>query len=134
METEKGKQAILPPVPKKSLRGSAPNRLSRTIAQIRTGHWLCGSYLKRIRKKLDQPVSDQCWWCGQWRMSRTHVFLRCMYPTLENPRKEIWERPDENCRKGQRPKSFGQLLVKAKWEQPLYDRIKATDVGLLGPG
>jgi ribonuclease HI len=96
METEKGKQAILPPAPKKSFLDSAPNRLSRTIAQIRTGHWLCGSYLKRIRKNRDQPVSDRCWWHGQWRMSRTHVFLRCMHPTLENARKEIWERPDEN--------------------------------------
>jgi hypothetical protein len=25
-------------------------RISRTIAQIRTVHWLCGPYLKRIRK------------------------------------------------------------------------------------
>jgi hypothetical protein len=53
---------------------------------------------------------------------------------LENARKENWERPDENGRKGQRPKSVGQLLGKAKWEKPLCDWIKATGVGLLGPG
>jgi hypothetical protein len=114
METEKGKQAILPPAPKKSFLDSAPNRLSRTIAQIRTGHWLCGSYLNRIRKNRDQPVSDRCWWCGQRTISITHVFLRCTHLTLENARNEIWERPDENGRNGQRPKSIGQLLGKAK--------------------
>jgi hypothetical protein len=107
IETEKGKQAILLPAPKKSFLDSAPNQLSRTIGKIRTGHWLCRSYLKRIRKNHDQPVSNRCWWCGQWKMSRTYVFLRCMHPTLENTKKEIWERPDENGRKGQRPKSVG---------------------------
>jgi hypothetical protein len=55
--------------------------------------------------------------------SRTHVFLRCMHPTLENARKEIWERPDENGRKGQRPKSVDQLLGKSKWDMPLCDWI-----------
>jgi ribonuclease HI len=134
METQKGKVSILQPAPKKSFLDRASNRLARTIAQIRTGHWLCGPYLKRTRKNRDEPVSDRCWWCGQWRMSRTHVFLRCMHPKLENARKEIWERPDENGRKGQRPKSVGQLLGKSKWEKPLADWITATGVGFLGPG
>jgi hypothetical protein len=40
---------------------------------------------------------------------------------------------DENSRKGQRPKSVGQLLGKSKWEKPLCDWIMATGVGLLGP-
>jgi hypothetical protein len=84
MEADKGKQAILPPAPKKSFLNSAQNRLSRTIAQIRTGHWVCGPYCRPIRKNRDQPVSDRCWLCGQWRMSRTHVVLRCMHPSLEN--------------------------------------------------
>jgi hypothetical protein len=56
-------------------------------------------------------------------MSRTHVFLRCMHPQLESARKEIWERPDEDGRKGRRPKSIGQLLGKAKLEKPLADWI-----------
>jgi hypothetical protein len=67
-------------------------------------------------------------------MSRAHVFLRCMHPELESARKEIWERPDEVGRKGRRPRSVGQLLGKAKWEQPLADWIVAIGVGLLGPG
>jgi hypothetical protein len=67
-------------------------------------------------------------------MSRTHVFLRCMHPKLEKARKEIWERPDESGRRGQRPKSVGQLLGKSKWEKPLADWITATGVGFLGPG
>jgi hypothetical protein len=46
-----------------------------------------------------------------------------MHPTLENARKEIWERPDENGRKGQRPKSVDQLLGKSKWDMPLCDWI-----------
>jgi hypothetical protein len=54
-----------------------------------------------------------------------------MHPELENSRKEIWERPDEDGRKGRRPRSVGQ---KAKWEKPLADCIVATGVGVLGPG
>jgi hypothetical protein len=57
-----------------------------------------------------------------------------MHPKLENARNEIWERPDENGRKGQRQKSDGQLLGKSKWEKPLADWIMATRVGSLGPG
>jgi ribonuclease HI len=171
-EVDKGKHSIIPPAPKKSFLDSAPNRLSRTIAQIRTGHWLCAPYLKRTRKSRDEEISDKwsgwkemtdgdvshssekrldtytkgvgldlsslrgevtdrCWWCGQRRMSRTHVFLRCMHPELESARKEIWERPDEDGRRGRRPRSAGQLL--GKWEKPLADWIVATGVGLLGP-
>jgi hypothetical protein len=57
-----------------------------------------------------------------------------MHLTLESARKEIWERPDENGRKGQRPKSVCQLLGKSKWEKPLWDWIKASGIGLRGPG
>jgi hypothetical protein len=128
-ETESGKHSILPPAPKKSFLDSAPNRIARTTAQIRTGHWLCAPYLKRIRKDREEQVSHRCWWCGQWRMSRTHVFLRCMHPELESAREEIWERPDEDGRRGRRPRSVGQLLGKAKWEKPLADWIVATGVG-----
>jgi hypothetical protein len=67
-------------------------------------------------------------------MSRTHVFLRCMHPSLERARTEIWDRPDEEGRIPKRPTSIGQLLGKAKWEKPLADWIVATGVGLLGPG
>jgi hypothetical protein len=59
-----------------------------------------------------------------------NVFLRCMHPELESVRKEIWERPDEDGRKGRRPRLVGQLLGKAKWEKPLADWIVATGVGL----
>jgi hypothetical protein len=44
------------------------------------------------------------------------------------------ERPDEDGRKGRRPRSFGQQLGNAKWQTPLADWIVATGVGLLGPG
>jgi hypothetical protein len=43
----------------------------------------------------------------------TIVFLRCMHPMLEKARIDIWYRPDENGRKGQR--------LKSKWEKPLAD-------------
>jgi hypothetical protein len=76
----KAKRLDPPPAPKKSFLDGASNGLARTIAQIRTGHWLCAPYLKRTRKNRDDEVSDRCWWCGQWRMSRTHVFLGCMHP------------------------------------------------------
>jgi hypothetical protein len=57
-----------------------------------------------------------------------------MHRELESARKEIWERPDEDSRKGRRPRSVGQLLGKAMWEKPLADWIVANGVGLLGPG
>jgi hypothetical protein len=90
------KETITPPAPKKSFLDRASNRLARTVAQIRTGHWLCAPYLKRVRKNREEQVSDKCWWCGQYRMSRTHVFLRCMHPKLEGARKDFWDRPDED--------------------------------------
>jgi hypothetical protein len=133
IETDKGKDSILPPPPKKSFLDRASNKLARTIAQIRTGLWLCEPYLKRIRKDRNEPVSDLCWWCGKWRVSRTHVFLRCTHPMLEKARIDIWDRPDENGRKGQRLKLVGQLLGKSKWEEPLADWIMTTGVGFLGP-
>jgi hypothetical protein len=43
-------------------------------------------------------------------------------------------RPGKDGRKGKRPKSLGQLLGKAKWEEPLADWIVATGAGLLGQG
>jgi hypothetical protein len=59
-ETEKGKDSILPPTPKKSFLDHAPNRLAMTIAQIQTGHWLSAPYLKRVRKNRDEQISDLC--------------------------------------------------------------------------
>jgi hypothetical protein len=130
-ETDKGKETITPPAPKKSFLDRASNRLARTVAQIRTGHWLCAPYLKRVRKNREEQVSDKCWWCGQYRMSRTHVFLRCMHPKLEGARKDIWDRPDEDGKIRKRPTSVGQLLGKSKWEKPLADWITPTGVGLV---
>jgi hypothetical protein len=131
-ETDKGKETITPPAPKKSFLDRASNRLARAVAQIRTGHWLCAPYLKRVRKNREEQVSDKCWWCGQYRMSRTHVFLRCMHPKLEGARKDFWDRPDEDGKIRKRPTSVGQLLGKSKWEKPLADWITATGVGLVG--
>jgi hypothetical protein len=41
---------------------------------------------KRTRKTRDDQVCDWCWWCGQWRMSRTPVLLRCIHLSLERTR------------------------------------------------
>jgi ribonuclease HI len=49
-ETDKGKETITPPAPKKFFLDRASNRLARTVEQIRTMHWLCAPYLKRVRK------------------------------------------------------------------------------------
>jgi hypothetical protein len=56
------------------------------IAPIQIGHWLCALYVKRVRIHREDWVSDKSWWYGQYRMSRTHVFLRCMHPNLEGAR------------------------------------------------
>jgi hypothetical protein len=80
-ETDKGKKTILPPTLNNSFLDRAPNQLAGAIAQIRTGHWLSTPYLKRVRKNREELISDLCWWCGRFGMSRTHVFLRCSYPS-----------------------------------------------------
>jgi hypothetical protein len=61
-EVDKRKHSITPPAPQKSFLDSAPNHLSGTISQIRTGHWPCAPYLKRVRKNRDEEISDKCWW------------------------------------------------------------------------
>jgi hypothetical protein len=131
METDNGEDSILPPPPRKSFLDRASHKLARTISQIRIGHWLCRPYLTRITKDRHEPVSD-LWWCGNWRMSRTHIFLRCTHPKLEKARKDIWDRPDEEGKIMKRPTSVGQLLGKSKWGKRLPDWIMAAGIGLLG--
>jgi hypothetical protein len=63
---------------------------------------------------------------GYFRMSRTHIFLRCIHPKLEEARKEIWDRPDEDGKIKKWPTSVKQLLGKLKWEKPLADWIMTT--------
>jgi hypothetical protein len=110
----------------------ASSRVARTIAQIRAGHWVCAPYLKRVRTNREEQVSDICRWCGQYRMSSTHVILRCMHPNLEGARKDFWDHPDKDGRRAKRPTLFGQLLWKSKLEKPLAHWITATGVGLIG--
>jgi hypothetical protein len=100
-------------------------------AQVQTGHWLCAPYLKRVRKNRDEEIFDKCWWCSRFRISRTHILLRCMHPKLDKARKEIWDQPDEDGKIKKQPTSVEQLLGKSKWEQPLADWIMATGVGLV---
>jgi hypothetical protein len=65
-EVEKGKHSIIPPAPKKSFLDSAPNRISRTIAQIRTGHWLCAPYLFYLLiYSISFNVIQPMWLCRQ---------------------------------------------------------------------
>jgi hypothetical protein len=106
------------------------NKLNKYICEIGLSHWLCASYVKRVRKNREEQVSGKCLWCGRYRMSRTHVGLRSMHPNLDGARKDIWDRPDEAGRMRKRPTSLDQLL--GKWETPLPDRITATGVDLVG--
>jgi hypothetical protein len=98
-EIDKEKETITSPAQKKSFLDRASNRLARTIAQIRAGHRPCAPYVKRVRKNREEQGSDKCSWCGQYRMFRTHGFLRCMHPSLEDARKDIWDRPDKDSRR-----------------------------------
>jgi hypothetical protein len=52
--------------------------------------------MKDVRKNREDEISDKCQWCGRFRTSRTHIFLRCMHPKLEKTRKEIWDPLDED--------------------------------------
>jgi hypothetical protein len=110
-ETDKGKETITRPAPKTSFLDLASNRLARTIAQILTGHWLCTPYLKRVRKNREEQVSDKCWWCGQYRMSRTHVFLKCTQRFLGPPRRRWQDKKTSNfCRPALREIKVGKAI------------------------
>jgi hypothetical protein len=37
-------------------------------------HWRFAPCIKRVRTTQDEQVSDKPWWCGQYRMSRAHVY------------------------------------------------------------
>jgi hypothetical protein len=67
-------------------------------------------------------------------MSCSHIFLRCTHPKLEQARKDIWDRLDEEGIIMKRQTSVRQLLGKSKWEKRPADWIMATGVlvGLLG--
>jgi ribonuclease HI len=54
-----GNEEIPPPPAKKSCIDRARNCFARTAAQIRTGHWRCTVYFRRINKRRD----DRCWFC-----------------------------------------------------------------------
>jgi hypothetical protein len=86
--------------------------------------------VKRVEKNIEEQVLDKSWWGCQYRMSCTHVFLRCMHPNLEDASKYMWDRPDKDGRKGKRPNSLVQVLGELKWEKPFADWITATVVGL----
>jgi hypothetical protein len=86
-----GTEEIPLPSPKKSCLDKMQNSLARTAVQIRTGHWRCAVYLKRIRKMVD----DKCWLCqGSARMTRSHVLLHCPNERLRGGvgREEPWSR------------------------------------------
>jgi hypothetical protein len=55
-------------------------------------------------------------------------------PGIRERKKRDWEQPDENGRKGRKPRSVGQLLGKAKWEKLLAEWTVATGAGYLGLG
>jgi hypothetical protein len=54
------------------------------------------------------------------------------HPMLEQARKDICDRPDEEGIIMKWPTSVRQLLGKSKWEKRIADRIMATGVGQLG--
>jgi hypothetical protein len=83
------------------------NWLAKTIAQIRTAHWLCTLNVKRVGENWEEQVLDKCWWCGQDKMSYSHIFWRCMHNNLGDAQKYILNRSDRDCRKEQLSTSLG---------------------------
>jgi hypothetical protein len=99
-----GSSEIPPPPPKKCCLDRAKNAITRTAAQIWTGHWRTATYLKRIRKRAD----DKFWFCsGSVRMTRSHVLLYCP-KRLRLARLEAWEGKDAG--------GVRVLLANPRWE------------------
>ena len=92
-----------PPPPKKSCMDRTRNAIARTAARIRTDHWRSAVYLKRIKKRGD----DQCWFCHERKMTRSHTLLHCTNGNLRAARAEAWE--------GKDPGSIRVLLNNPRW-------------------
>jgi hypothetical protein len=110
----------------------ARDSAARAVAQLRTNQWLSGVYLKRIKKRSH----DACWFCEPShnsqdtpRMTRTHVFLRCV--AFEEIRRETWTDPLTG--ESTRPSCIGQLLGNPRWEKRLLKFVQRTKIERIGP-
>jgi len=113
-----GAIGIPPPPPEKSMMDKARNVVTRTAAQIRTGHWRSVVYLHRIRKRLD----DKCWFCQDLvKMARSHVLLHCRNHRLKTARLEAWE--------GKNPGGVRALLANPRWERRFVRFLELSGVG-----
>jgi ribonuclease HI len=113
-----GKDEIPPPAPKKSCMDGARNSIARAATQIRTGHWRSATYLKRIKKQ----VNDNCWFCaGGATMTRSHVLLHCPSARMSAARMEAWE--------GRDPGGIRTLLANPRWEKRLLRFLELSGAG-----
>jgi hypothetical protein len=113
-----GKDKIPPPAPKKSCMDGARNYIARAATQIRTGHWRSATYLKRIKKQ----VNDNCGFCaGGVTMTRSHVLLHCPSARMSAARMEAWE--------GRDPGGIRALLANPGWAKRLLRFLELSGAG-----
>ena len=86
------------------------------------GHWRSAVYLKRIKKRGD----DQCWFCYERKMTRSHTLLHCTNVNIRAARAEAWE--------GKDPGSIWVLLNNPRWERRLLRFLELSGAGRLVEG
>jgi hypothetical protein len=91
--------------------------MTRTAAQICTGHWRTPTYLKRIRKR----ANDKCWFCsGSVRMTCSRVLLHCLNERVRSARVEAWEEKD--------PGGVREFLANPRWERRFVKFLELSGV------
>lgn len=109
---------------------TAEKRTAARYYQLKTGHALIGTYLKRIGRN----ETDECWWCrGKTRQTRTHLLKDCR--TWRRQQHELWEGMAEERDKDGKPDGLNKtasvenLFAHPKAAVHILRFLRVTQVG-----
>ena len=105
-----------------------PAKASKSVAsrfyQLRTGHALVGSYLKKIGKR----VSDTCWWCDRRvKQSLASIcFKSCK--KWKSQQAILWVDVRKKTKKREGQVQISGLFVEEKCSPAVLDFLRSTGV------
>ena len=109
---------------------TAEKRTAARYYQLKTGHALIGTYLKRIGRR----ETDECWWCrGKTRQTRTHLLKDCR--AWRRQQGELWAGMSEERDKEGKPDGLSRaapvekLFAHPKAAPHILRFLRVTQVG-----
>jgi hypothetical protein len=103
--------------------------VSARLAQLRTGHMVCGEYLKRIQKTED----DSCGWCREGvKQTRDHLVLGCKMSrsaTRDHLLQGVGVKGNRDRRRHQATAWTAKKLLKKAKPDIIWSWLEATEVG-----